>query len=189
MCAKVTGPLFSVSASGKVADTLVFFGWKGVNVVRQWLKPANPQVAAQGDQRIMLGGTGRAVGKIQPAKSFAQQLIDLELIPGGQTKQSFLVKYILDHYITGVTSYALELSACVNHSVYTVFQAAAVTLDIIEFDLDYATNAAYNKALGLYLIAKAAIDLNFDGTPYVSNITTWVAADVNGMINDFTNAV
>lgn len=186
--AKVTGPLFSVSASGKIADTLVFFGWKGVNVVRQWLVPANPQVAAQGDQRIMLGGTGRAVGKIQPAKVFAQQLIDLNLIPGGQTKQSFLVKYILDHYITGATSYLAELSACTNHTVYEAFQAAADTLAIVEFDLDYATNAAYDKALGLYLIAKAAIDLDFTGTPYTTAIASWVTADVNGMINDFTNA-
>lgn len=186
--AKTTGPLFSVSASGKLANSVVYFTWKGVNVVRQWLKPANPQVAAQGDQRIMLGGTGRAVGKIRAEKAFAQQLIDLNLIPGGQTKQSFLVKYILDHYITGATSYLAELSACTNHTSYDAFAAAADTLAIVEFDLDYATNAAYDKALGLYLIAKAAIDLGFTGTPYTSNITAWVTADVNGMINDFTNA-
>ena len=186
--AKVTGPLYSISASGKIADAMVYFGWKGVNVVRGWVKPANPQVAAQGDQRIMLGGTGRAVGKIQPEKVFAQQLIDLSLIPSGQTKQSFLVKYILDHYITGVTSYLLELSACTNHTVYDAFCEAADALDIVEFDLTYATNLAYDKALGLYLIAKAAIALNFTGTPYTSNITAWVTADVNGMVNDFTNA-
>lgn len=186
--AKVTGPLMSMSASGKLADSIVFFSWKGVNVVRKWLIPANPQVAAQGDNRIVLGGTGRAVGKIQAAKSFAQQLIDLSLIPAGQTKQSYLVKYIIDHYITGTTSYLLELSACTHHTAYSAFGNAANTLAIVEFDLDYATNAPYDKALGLYLIAKASIDLSFDGTPYTSNITAWVTADVNGMINDFTSA-
>lgn len=186
--AKVTGPLMSMSASGKLADSIVFFSWKGTNVVRQWLKPANPQSEDQGDRRIMLGGTGRAVGKIQPSKAFAQQLIDLGLIPGGQTKQSYLVKYILDHYITGATSYLLELSACTNHTVYGAFTAAAETLTIVEFDLDYATYAPYDAALGLYLIAKSAIDLSLDGTPYTTNITAWVTADVNGMINDFTAA-
>ena len=186
--AKVTGPLMSMSASGKLADAIVFFGWKGVNVVRQWLKPANPQTTSQGDQRIIMGGTGRAVGKIDAGADFAQQLIDLELIPSGQTKQSFLVKYIIDHYITGSTSYALELAALTAHTSYADFTAAAATMAIVEFDLSYADNAAYDVGLGLYLIAKAAIDLNFTGTPYTTNITAWVAADIDGMINDFTSA-
>ena len=186
--AKVTGPLMSMSASGKLADSIVFFGWKGVNVVRQWLKPANPQTASQGDRRIMMGGTGRAVGEILPEKVFAQQLIDLDLIPSGQTKQSFLVKYILDHYITGSTSYLVELSALTNHTVYGAFTAAAGVLAITEFDLDYATIAAYDMGLGLYLIAKASYDLGLTGTPYTTNITAWVTADVNGMVNDFTAA-
>lgn len=186
--AKVTMPLMSGSASGKIADAIVFFGWKGVNVVRGWVKPANPQSADQGDQRIMVGGTGRAVGKIQAEKAFAQQLIDLNLIPGGQTKQSYLVKYILDTYLTDATAYADELAALVAHTVYGAFTAAANTLTIVEFDLDYASVAAYNNGLGLYLIAKAAIALGLEGTPYTTNITAWVTADVNGMINDFTAA-
>lgn len=193
--AKVTGPLMSMSASGKLASAIVFFGWKGLSVVRQWLKPANPQSSDQGDHRILLGGTGRSVGKIRPCtgdtvnSAFAQQLIDLGLIPTAQTKQSFLVQYILDHYITGSTSYALELSACVNHTVYGAFTVAAGVLNIVEFDLAYAAIAPYDKALGLYLIAKAAGALGFDGTPYITNITAWVTVDVNGMANDFTSAI
>lgn len=186
--AKVTGPLFSISASGKIADSMVYFGWKGVNVVRQWLKPANPMSDTQGDQRIMLGGTGRAVGKIQPEKVFAQQLIDLNLIPAGQTKQSFLVKYILEHYLTDATAYAAQLAELTGHTASLAFGTAADNLTIVEFDLDYATIAAYNKGLGLYLIAKASTALGLVGTPYTTNITAWVAADVNGMVNDFTNA-
>ena len=45
--AKVTGPLFSVDARGKIADTLVFMGWRGLKTVRRWLKPANPRTAKQ----------------------------------------------------------------------------------------------------------------------------------------------
>ena len=185
--AKVTGPLFSVSASGKVADSIVFFGWKGINVVRQWLKPANPMSAVQGDQRVYLGGTGRSVGKIQPEKAIASQLIDLGLIPAGQTKQSFLVKYIIDHYLTSTTAYAAELAAVAAHTASLAFGTGATNLNIIDFSLAYASVATYDKALGLYLIAKALIANNLVGTPYTTNITAWVAADVNGMVNDFTN--
>jgi len=137
--AKVTGPLFSVSASGKIADSIVFFGWKGINVVRQWLKPANPQSVTQGDQRIFLGGTGRAVGKIQPAKAVAQQLTDLGLVVAPQTKQSFLVRYILNTYLTDATAYAAELAALTAHTASLAFGTGADNLDIVEFDLSYAT--------------------------------------------------
>ncbi len=45
--AKVTGPLMSVDARGKLANAIVFMGWKGLNTVRQWVKPANPNTAGQ----------------------------------------------------------------------------------------------------------------------------------------------
>jgi len=190
--AKVTGPLFSFSASGKIADAMVFFGWKGLNVVREWVIPVNKQSSGQGDRRIILGGTGRAVGEILPrpgfptVSAFAQQLIDLQLIPGGQTKQSFLVKYILDHYLTNATTFAAELAALTGHTAYTSFGIAADTLGIVEFDLAYATIAPYNKALGLYLIAKAAIALSFTGTPYSVALASWTGTQIDLMLADFT---
>lgn len=49
--AKLTAPLFSFGARGKLADALVFFPWKGVNAVRSYVIPANPQTAAQVTQR------------------------------------------------------------------------------------------------------------------------------------------
>ena len=49
--AKVTGPLLSIDARGTVADTLVFSYWRGQHYVRRWLKPANPNTAAQQTQR------------------------------------------------------------------------------------------------------------------------------------------
>jgi len=186
--AKATGPLYSLSASGKLANAMVYFTWKGINVVREWLKPANPQSATQGDQRIMIGGTGRAVGKIQPSTAFAQQLIDLGLIPGGQTKQSFMVKYIIDHYLSNATLYTAELAELTGHTEYDVWQTSADDLSLVEFDLDYATIAPYNKALGLYLIAKTAIALGFTGTPYTTALASWVTADIEGMVADMTGA-
>jgi len=186
--AKVTGPLYSLSASGKIADAMVFFGWKGTNVVRQWLKPANPQSVSQGNQRIMMGGAGRAVGKVEPSSEFAQQLIDLGLIPGGQTKQSFLVKYILDTYLTNATTYAAQLALCTGHTAYVAFETAADNLSIVEFDLSYASVDAFDKALGLYLLAKAAIANGFTGAPYTVAITSWTATQINLLADDMTAA-
>ena len=49
--AKLKGPLFSLGASGQLAKTLVFFPWKGLNVAREYVVPANPQTALQTTQR------------------------------------------------------------------------------------------------------------------------------------------
>ena len=49
--AKVKGPLFSLSASGQIAKTLVYGDWKGIDVVRKYTIPANPNTAGQQTQR------------------------------------------------------------------------------------------------------------------------------------------
>lgn len=184
--AKVDGPLQSFGASGKIADSIVFFTWKGRNVVRKWLKPANPQATEQGDRRIIMGGTGRAVGKILADSDFHDQLIDLELIPGGQTKQSYLVKYVIANYISNATDYSTELAAMKAHGASSDIGDAADSLNILEFDLDYATIDPYDKRLGVYLIAKAAIALGFTGSPYTLSLASWTATHWAALAADFT---
>jgi len=49
--ARTTAPLLSLSASGKLADTLVASVWKGIPVMRHYVRPANPRTAAQVAQR------------------------------------------------------------------------------------------------------------------------------------------
>lgn len=49
--AKLKMPLMSQSASGKLGDSLVFFNWKGLDVVRSYVIPANPKTASQTTQR------------------------------------------------------------------------------------------------------------------------------------------
>ncbi|GAI69999.1 unnamed protein product [marine sediment metagenome] len=49
--AKLKAPLMSLGASGKLADTLVFMPWKGINAVREYVIPANPKTALQTTQR------------------------------------------------------------------------------------------------------------------------------------------
>ncbi len=65
--AKLKAPLMSLGASGKLADTLVFFSWKGLNVVREYVIPSNPKTALQTTQRgkltIMVDAIHTAMAK------------------------------------------------------------------------------------------------------------------------------
>ena len=192
--AKVTGPLQSWTASGKIADSMVFFGWKGINVVRQWLIPTNKKSADQGNQRTIFGGTGRAVGEIYPnpghvtVGAFAQQLIDLALLPSGQTKQSYLVQYILSHYLNTVANYSVYYGDYTAHTWSGAFEAAAAGLGLTDFSLDYDTIASYPKGFGLYLIAKFATAIPLVGTPYDFALASWVTTSIASMVCDFTKA-
>lgn len=49
--AKVKGPLFSLSASGQLAKTLIYADWKGIDYAKQYVIPANPKTADQQEQR------------------------------------------------------------------------------------------------------------------------------------------
>ncbi len=53
--AKVDAPLFSFNASGQLAKALVYFPFKGLNVVRSYVVPANPNSSAQQTQRGHMG--------------------------------------------------------------------------------------------------------------------------------------
>lgn len=49
--AKLVAPLFSFSARGQLAKTLVYSGWKGIDDVRSYVVPANPRSGGQQTQR------------------------------------------------------------------------------------------------------------------------------------------
>lgn len=71
--AKLNAPLFSFKASGKLANALVYFGWKGLNVVRSYVVPANPKTAAQTTHRAYLTA---CVAKIHAALARATNPLD-----------------------------------------------------------------------------------------------------------------
>jgi len=66
--AKLKAPLFSLGASQQLGKALVFFGWKGLNVVREYVIPANPRTTLQTTQR---GYMTDIVGKIHAAQGSA----------------------------------------------------------------------------------------------------------------------
>lgn len=64
--AKVTAPLMSFTASGAIAKALVFFPWKGINAVRQYVIPTNPDTDPQ---RIQRGYLRELVAAIHAAQT------------------------------------------------------------------------------------------------------------------------
>lgn len=191
--AKVYGPLFSISATGRFADALVNFGWKGRNVVRQWLRPLNRRSSDQGDVRMALGGLGRACGVVGVDSAYHEQLKTLNVIPTDQTKQSYLVKKIKELYFgsTGATfrtNYKTILAEITGHTSYTSFAAAADDLAIADFDLNYAAVAPFEKELGVYVLAKVAIALGFTGSPYTKTLSAWTATQIDKMVGHLAAA-
>lgn len=66
--AKLKAPLMSLGAAGQLGKSLVFFGWKGLDVVREYVIPSNPKTSAQTTQR---GYVTDAVAAIHAAQGLA----------------------------------------------------------------------------------------------------------------------
>lgn len=76
--AKLKAPLLSLGASGAIGKSLVFFGWKGIDAVREYVVPSNPQTSLQTTQR---GYVTAAVAAIHAAQSLAANpLIEADTI-------------------------------------------------------------------------------------------------------------
>lgn len=95
--AKVSGPLMSMDASGAYAGALVFGRWKGRNVVRQLVKPSNPQSATQTEVRnaMRVMSAGQKFANATTLKRTGEAVTDkAELVsraPSGQAWNGFLV--------------------------------------------------------------------------------------------------
>lgn len=184
--AKVIGPLHSIEASQSFGTAMTFMQRKGQSIVRKWTKPANPKTAGQGNQRTMYGGVGKAVAKLIAGCAYETKLAAAVTVPTEQTNKNYVVAYILNNYLTNTTTFASELAACTGHTAYTSFGALATTLGIGAFSLAYDTIAEFDKALGLFLMAKTGIALGFTGDPYTSALSAWTKTDVETFGGDIT---
>jgi len=73
--AKLKGPLFSLGATQQLGKSLVFFGWKGLDVVREYVIPANPKTNGQVTQR---GYLTNAVTRVHWAQARATHPMDAD---------------------------------------------------------------------------------------------------------------
>jgi len=185
--AKVSAPLFSLEARGKIADAMVFFPWKGRHVVRQWLKPSNPKTANQGNARLVLGGLGRACKSVHKASQYA---VDTRVVAGsGQTWVSAFVKYCVDTWMSDGPAFEAKWAEATGHAAWIHFHQAAVALGMITFDVTYKGTAnQFIEGLQLYMLACfgcAQYTLNndhFNREPFLDTIGSWVQADVTALV-------
>ncbi len=109
--AKLSAPLLSFAASGKIANALVYFGWKGLNVVRQYVVPANPRTTGQVTQRSYLTEAVAAVHAAQVLAAHAMEQIDISSYallgstwPTPRTWFNEVVKRWIDQRVAGLRS-------------------------------------------------------------------------------------
>ncbi len=191
--AKVTGPLFSVSASGKIGDAIVFFPWKGRHVVRQWLKPANPKSADQGDIRLILGALGRACSPIHTTSAVAT---DVRLYAAvGATWVSEIIKYMVDQVVNDGTAWDALVTEYEAHTSVLLFDSEAAALNLAQLDISYKGMADLaTPGMILYLIAKCLTNWELLGTkgfqrsPYTTALASWVEATIQEMVAEFAAA-
>lgn len=94
--AKVSGPLFSMDASGQFAGALVFSKFKGRNTVRQLVTPSNPQTADQETARNKMRVSAAAQKFVNRTATKGSGRTDLDetllraAAPAGQTWNAYL---------------------------------------------------------------------------------------------------
>jgi len=106
--AKLKAPLMSLGASGQLGKALVFFSWKGLNVVRQHIVPTNPKTQAQLDQRQLMTWAIEAVHEAQ--STAANKLGDTDksayalwagIVQAATTWVNQAVRNQIDQYVAG----------------------------------------------------------------------------------------
>jgi len=106
--AKVTAPLFSFGARAQIGKAIVYFPWKGLNVVREHVVPSNPKTTGQTTQRSYLTA---AVDRIHDSQASASHPLDEEDImayallgstrPTPRTWFNEAVKLSVDNQVAG----------------------------------------------------------------------------------------
>lgn len=188
--AKVSGPLFSLEARGKIADAVVYFPWKGLHVVRQWLIPANPQSTDQGDQRLICGALGRANSVVGTANAFAAEV--RAYMDAGLTWPAAIVKYMIDNIINDGTAWDALVTEYEAHTAVADFNTEAAALNIQQLDVAYkgCSDLAAPGAI-LYCLAKFSTGWEllgtkgFQRTPYTTALASWALAQIQAMVAEF----
>jgi hypothetical protein len=189
--AKVEGPLMSLGARGKIANTVVFFPWKGIHAVRRWTIPANPMSSGQGDIRLAMGAIGRACRVVGSAADYAAEVKGY--MASGQTWVSTIVKKIISEKLPDGTEFDSVHGDYSGHTAKLDFDNEAANLGLNTFTVTYkgATNEA-EAGFQLYLLAlyatleQAGDSTRFNRSPYTTALASWVLADIQSMVAEFT---
>lgn len=105
--AKVVSPLLSFSASGSVGDSITYSKWKGVNVVKKYFIPSNPQTVTQVNVRTAMALSVAKWGELPQAQKDAY---DAGASGTNQSGFNLAVQRMMDAYVTQLTTAVTPLS-------------------------------------------------------------------------------
>jgi len=148
--AKLKAPLLSLGASGAIGKAMVFFPWKGLDVVREYVVPANPKSDSQITQRGYLSdavaGIHAAEANVDVPLSGSDKVgyaLLGSLQPTPRTWFNTLVKTIVDQLVAGkdwTIFGGMAVTPGVDKLTVTGFGIAAGTLAATDGKLYYGTS-------------------------------------------------
>lgn len=187
---KVTAPLGSFSASGKIGKSLVFFSHLGRNVVRGLVTPANPKSETQGDSRLLLGALGRAARAVVNPSDWLSDMNGL--VPSGQTWVSYFINQAIQKFGSGNTGTSALETAKGGHTEDTAWDTVADSVGLTDLSIAYAGSpSTLGSGEMLYALATVTMNLkasnpdSFDrSTPYATALASWTSADIQAFADD-----
>lgn len=176
MCAKVTGPLMSVTASGKFANTIVASNWKGRQYMRLRVIPANPQSAGQQAVRAALAAAGRSNAQV-----IATSDVEVSAIaeaPSDQSWAGYLASLMIERYTQSDTDY----NDAGNATVAGYFDDSAATLGMNDITIPGASPVVIPAGLILWNLYQSVNYFDSTSAPSIAtaaseaNLVTFLAA-------------
>lgn len=187
--AKTIMPLLSAEASGKIAKSMVFFYWKGLNVVRKYTIPSNPRSLDMKSVRMKLAALGKNIAAMTTAAPAGKIVTVLKAAaPANMIWNSYFVKAALDQIKSDAAFTAAE-AAYAAHAQKGVFDASAASLGMSDILPGVAFSQTVSAGFQLYLGAYAAQKLGLVGTTnYGADLSSWVTQDITSFAKDYTTA-
>lgn len=192
--AKLKAPLLSLGASQQLGKTLVYFAWKGLNVVREYVVPSNPKTDLQNTQRgyvtagvaMVHAAMADATHPLNEVDKTAYALLGT-VIGGVMTWFNAAVKAFIDQNVAGLQGAvfhgAVLTPAATQVTLSCYFQKAGAN-DITAMNVKYGTSKtallsteAFTKA---ELNAGKAITGLTNGVKYYFQIQPTAHADFVG---------
>lgn len=173
--AKLKAPLMSLGASGKLGGTLVFFNWKGINAVREYVIPSYRRTTLQGNQRDRLRDMVAAVHD-------AMALANYPLVEADQVAYSALAAAKGNIWTWFNQAVKLGVDCLVALSHYTVYSWGM----IVNTDIEDFRPRIYFTDDGTFHVANGTFYLGISRTNLIQSIPANIDPGVRADLADGT---
>ena len=192
--AKVTGPLQSFSAAGKVADSLIFQTHTGRNVVRRYFRPRVANTREQVNNRHFLRFVSQGNNAITPGLPYFNDL--QTVVPNTQNWASYMQILASRRYGRGTAGLLAWDRDFNRHPNRVLINDFAARIDMIGFDFDDGNlpDQVLNGGALFFFIAEVAFELRattnlFRRPVYETPLDSWTLTEATEFKQDFTNRI